>query len=231
MRIFEVRYIPAGGTFHRFDAMLEREETVHRVAIHKIKLVDDDLGVVLYELTGDVDRFRELMAELAAGFEYQITEKDDSIFFYSSFRPNDTLRQLIRITDEFELFRIPPMTFESDGHLASTYVGTHAVFERAMETVPDDITIVLDRKSTYSPTREREQSHLTTKQEAILQSAIERGYYDIPRGVSCEEIGEEFGVSGATVGEHLRKAERAIMQGLVLSSTTTTTERRRAAKP
>lgn len=230
MRIFEVRYIPEGGTFHQFDAMIDREETVHRVAIHKIKLVDDDLGVVLYELDGDVERFRELMEELAAGFEYQITEKDDSIFFYSSFRPNDTLQQLIRITDEFELFRIPPMTFEFDGHLAATYVGTHAVFEQAMATVPDDITVVLDRKSSYTPPRERVQSQLTQKQQAILQSAIERGYYDIPRGVSCEEIGREFELSGATVGEHLRKAERAIMQGLI-SSSTMTPERRRMAKP
>lgn len=215
MRIFEVRYIPKGGTFHAFDAIIEREESVQRVAIHKIKLVGDEMGVVLYELSGDVKRFRELMSDLAANFDYQINERDGSIFFYSSFRPNDLLRQLIRITDEFELFRIPPMRFEHDGHLSSTYVGTHEVFEKAMSTVPDDVTVILDRKSPYTPNREGLESQLTQQQQAILQSAIERGYYEIPRDVSCEEIGEEFGLAGATVGEHLRKAERAIMQDLV----------------
>lgn len=220
MRIFEVRYIPEGGAFHAFDAILQRENEVHRVAIHKIKLVDEDLGVVLYELTGNVRRFRELMADLAADFDYQITERDGSIFFYSSFRPNDTLGQLIRITDEFELFRIPPMRFEYDGHLASTYVGTHDVFEEAISTVPSDVTVVLDRKSPYSPNQERIQSQLTQKQQAILQVAIERGYYDIPRGVSCAELGEEFGLTGATVGEHLRKAEQSIMQEFLSDSPT-----------
>lgn len=218
MRIFEVRYIPEGGTFHAFDAIIDQEDEIHRVAIHKIKLVDEELGVVLYELTGDVSRFQELMKDLAADFEYQITERDGSIFFYSSFRPNDTLQQLIRITDEFELFRIPPMRFEYDGHLASTYVGTHDVFEKAMSTVPNDVTVVLDRKSPYTPKQERVQTQLTQKQQSILQVAIERGYYEIPRGVSCAELGEEFGLTGATVGEHLRKAERAIMQEFISDS-------------
>lgn len=215
MRVFDVRYIPDGGSFHVFDEVIGAEPDIQRSAIHKMKLVDDELGVVLYELKGDADRFRELMADLASGFDYQITEIDNSIFFYSPFVPNDTLTQLMRITDDFELFRVPPMRFVDGGHLQSTYVGTHAVFEQAMDAVPDDVTIILDRKSPYMPEGDQFRAQLTDKQRTVLLEAITRGYYEVPRTTTCAEIGEALGLSAATVGEHLRKAERGIMHRLV----------------
>lgn len=214
MRLFEVRFIPEGGTFHVFDEVVAPERDIERVAIHKMKLVDEEVGVVLYELRGDVDRFRELMGKIAAGYDYQITEFDDSIFFYSPFRVNDLLHRLMRITRDFELFRMPPMTFNDSGDLCSTYVGTEEVFEEAMASAPEEITVVLDRKIPYKPDAERAVAQLTQKQRAILEAAVEFGYYDVPRRATYKDIGEELDLSGATVGEHLRKAEKSIMYRL-----------------
>ena len=59
-----------------------------------------------------------------------------------------------------------------------------------------------------SPTRA-----LTPKQERVMKSALELGYYDYPKRISTEELSKAVGVSSSTVSEILRRAERRIISG------------------
>lgn len=56
---------------------------------------------------------------------------------------------------------------------------------------------------------------LTTKlsheQLAILETAYEMGYFDVPRTASTVDIGEKLNVSQSTVSERLRVAERNLL--------------------
>ncbi|HET6405902.1 MAG TPA: helix-turn-helix domain-containing protein [Candidatus Thermoplasmatota archaeon] len=54
---------------------------------------------------------------------------------------------------------------------------------------------------------------LTERQLVILQRAIAEGYYDSPRRTSTEALAAEFGVTRSTLEEHLRKAERRVLEG------------------
>jgi predicted DNA binding protein len=54
---------------------------------------------------------------------------------------------------------------------------------------------------------------LTSKQEKVLKSALELGYYDYPKRISTEELGEIIGSAPSTVSEILRRAERRIISG------------------
>lgn len=56
---------------------------------------------------------------------------------------------------------------------------------------------------------------LTRKQLDVLTSAVKTGYYASPRQTSTEHLASAFGVSRATVEEHLRKAESKILQGFM----------------
>ena len=46
----------------------------------------------------------------------------------------------------------------------------------------------------------------TTKQRELLNVALERGYFDIPRGVSLRELAAEFDISDQAASERLRRA-------------------------
>lgn len=48
-------------------------------------------------------------------------------------------------------------------------------------------------------------SFLTDRQQQILEIAVERGYYEIPRQTSLDDIGEEPNITAGTVGEYLQK--------------------------
>lgn len=54
---------------------------------------------------------------------------------------------------------------------------------------------------------------LTERQLIVLQKAIAAGYYDSPRRTSTEALAAEFGVTRSTLEEHLRKAERRVLEG------------------
>lgn len=52
------------------------------------------------------------------------------------------------------------------------------------------------------------EAHLTTSQREVLTLALEEGYFDIPRGTTTHELGDDLGVSGQAVSERLRRALR-----------------------
>lgn len=212
MRQYEVRLVPDGGWFHPFDRVIAAEPDLDRVAIHNMHLVGEDVGQALYEFRGDVARLRELMDELQCDAEYQINQANGRIFNYLLFEPNDTIRALLSVHHDHKVFLDPPQQFTPDGDLLLTYYGTEETFHEAMAAVPDRVTVKLERKSEFRPSPEPFVSSLTDSQQTIVETAVRRGYYDIPRETTYEEIGEELGLTAATVGEHLRKAEAKLVQ-------------------
>ncbi len=56
---------------------------------------------------------------------------------------------------------------------------------------------------------------LTKKQSLALRTALVRGYYDIPKRVSTDEIAKNLGLPRTTFEEHLRKAESKAMRGIM----------------
>lgn len=59
---------------------------------------------------------------------------------------------------------------------------------------------------------------LTTKQERVLKSALELGYYDFPKRISTDELSKTLGLAPSTISEILRRAERRIITGYFKSA-------------
>ena len=53
------------------------------------------------------------------------------------------------------------------------------------------------------------------KQRELLSTALKQGYYEMPREINLEELADEAGVAKTTASQHLRKAERRVMQFLI----------------
>lgn len=56
---------------------------------------------------------------------------------------------------------------------------------------------------------------LSPRQREVFTLAHERGYYEIPRETTTEQIAAEVGVGRRTVEEHLRRAENKLADALV----------------
>lgn len=57
---------------------------------------------------------------------------------------------------------------------------------------------------------------LTELQHETLTTAIDCGYYDIPRRTSLEELAEEFDIAYQSLSERLRRAHRTLVENTVV---------------
>ena len=58
-------------------------------------------------------------------------------------------------------------------------------------------------------------SRLTARQRQALLAAYNLGYYDVPRKISSEELAKRLKLGTSTYAEHLRKAERRLLSGVL----------------
>lgn len=59
---------------------------------------------------------------------------------------------------------------------------------------------------------ERPDSLISDRQAEVLEAALAAGYFEWPRETDADTLAEEVGISRATLLEHLRKAERALLE-------------------
>ena len=52
---------------------------------------------------------------------------------------------------------------------------------------------------------------LTDRQERILRTALLRGYFDCPKGISLKELASIFGISISTASEILRRGQKKVL--------------------
>jgi PAS domain S-box-containing protein len=70
--------------------------------------------------------------------------------------------------------------------------------------------------------RRRLAAELTERQRTALEVAYHAGFFDWPRGASGEDLADSLGVAPPTVHQHLRKAERKVLDELFATDGPTT---------
>ncbi|WP_225807710.1 helix-turn-helix domain-containing protein [Thermococcus bergensis] len=73
-----------------------------------------------------------------------------------------------------------------------------------------EVAGIEDYSPEYSPLLK-----LTDKQLEVLLFAYKSGYFDSPRRVTLRELAQILGLSPSTVKEHLREAEKKILEELI----------------
>lgn len=80
-----------------------------------------------------------------------------------------------------------------------------------------DSDLRMDVESVHDPTTTvwSRDSGLSEKQYATLESALERGFYEVPRQVTLQELAAEFHVSHQALSERLSRAHRTTISNVV----------------
>ncbi|MFC6874508.1 helix-turn-helix domain-containing protein [Halobellus marinus] len=157
--------------------------------------LDDQPSILEYEIATEENR---------RGFHLAVTEDQ---------RAADA-----RLTSAFlgtDVVVVPPVVYRADRRLDLSLVGIADELETALDSLPGDIGVTVQRIRPYDGRLTDPTATLTSRQRAALRIAVDAGYYADPRAATLEAVADELGCAVGTAAEHLRKAEAAVLGRVV----------------
>ena len=174
--------------------------------------VSDPPTTFLLRLRGDYERFAgELEADDAvADFDlFPIDERE--AYCYLSGEVGPAARALFENFTRGSLLTVPPVVCHDDGSSTFTLVGTDGDVQAAVDGVPGEGTVTVERVGGTRVAPDSALDLLSARQREALAAAAALGYYDQPRGATSEDVADELDCATATAAEHLRKAEATLV--------------------
>jgi predicted DNA binding protein len=107
-----------------------------------------------------------------------------------------------------------------------------AVTETFLEEYPDFDLIAKRTKNTHtsmltpSTFQQPLLNKLTERQQEVLQSAFEMGYYEWPRDCTGQDVADKLEITSATFSEHIFAAERKVLTFLFENANNSPTRRK-----
>jgi hypothetical protein len=216
MRYFQIRLTPEDGGFHRLDRLTASMPDVERQSILHLDLLNDGTGVALFLMHGNSESLVEMYEGEELVRSYDVFDSDEEGFFaHVHFDPDSPADELLRIIDRHKLMIDTPLAFGDDGSLRVTAAGPQELVRQAAVDIPESVDFHLELIGEYEPQREGLVTMLTDRQRDVLRTAIEMGYYAIPREATHEDLAAQLDCSAGTVGEHLRKIEARVLSELL----------------
>ena len=208
--IVDLREAPASS-----DTTLGTESTVTRECMHHFNALSDGTVVMLNQFRGDLDQVRTSLNEDANVLRYDVPEHGNGLAYIHCVM-REPLKSILPIFQESEIIIDTPLEFLSDDRIRVTCIGEHETLCQVYDTTAEIVDVEIERTGEYQSESRRLSSLLTERQREVLATAIEQGYYEVPRHATIPDIAEELDLSIATVGEHLQKVEATMLSRLNL---------------
>lgn len=216
MRRFRFTLTPAGDGFATADRRIAEAPGVDREAILHLQLMRDGTAMAVYRLSGDPRALEDALSGAPEVDRFHVFTPDgDRFHLHVTYQPDDPMLSLLELTDRHRIVIEPPIEFVDGGRSMRVTIGSlQEMVQRAADDFPAGVEVSVEQIGQYDPSQGGLLSSLTSRQREVLAVAVERGYYDIPRRATHEDLAAELGCSAGTVGEHLRKIESRVLSGL-----------------
>jgi len=102
-----------------------------------------------------------------------------------------------------------------EGTIRFSFVGTHSQLREFLDQAKKlghRFRVVALGAASFG---ESPLDRLTEKQRLVLRTAHRLGYYEVPRKIESRQVARALGLEAATVVEHLRKAEKRLLDSLL----------------
>ncbi|MFC7227433.1 helix-turn-helix domain-containing protein [Salinirubellus salinus] len=216
MRYFDFTLTPEDGAIHPADRIVAEHPALTREALMHVDALADGTGVMLYRILGDPEGLPEELEASEYVVDWDMLDvRDERFHLYLHVLPGDPAGTLMALTQRFALMVDTPIEFTGRGGIQTTVVGTHEMLQQAVEQLPDSVQIDVEQVGQYQPNRTDMLSTLTDRQLEVFRTAVDLGYYEIPRQTTHEDIADRLECAPSTVDEHLRKAESRVLSSLV----------------
>ncbi len=170
----------------------------------------------LFRLEGEYRRFEGELADSSMVSDYEVLPVTDRVCYcFLEGEVSAAARSLFENFTRGSLMTVPPIECNDDGTNTFTVVGTETDIQTAVDGVPEGVGTTLEQVGGKRVAADSVVGRLSPRQREAVETALELGYYDVPRTATSEDIARELGCATATAAEHLQKAESTVMASLL----------------
>lgn len=169
----------------------------------------------LFYLEGEYRRFAATLEDHESVREYEVlplSERECHCFFEGEV--SAAARSLFEIFTHGSLMTVAPIECNDDGSTTFTVIGSDADLQAAVEGVPGGVGVTIEAVGGDEVAPERVVGGLSRRQREAVETALEIGYYDVPRRATIEDVAAELECATATAAEHLQKGESTVIDAL-----------------
>jgi predicted DNA binding protein len=232
MKFLQLSLGPTSLVFHPVDQCLATQDGIYRDALLQLNSRGDETYLALYQLMGDRDVVEDTLASHDAVLDCEIvsvnrnspTSNDHSsddhsnsdgegIHAFVRLDVSSSDGRLVDMAHRHALIIDTPIAFDGDT-MYVTLLGTDTGLRSILQSMPDDIDFTVSDAGEYDPVSSDLLSPLTDRQLEVFETAVEQGYYDVPRRATHRDLAGTLGCAPSTVDEHLRKAESSVVTDL-----------------
>ena len=211
MRYVKVSVIPTEGDIDPVASAIEAHPSLTRESILHISRLNDGTAVLLTQIRGEEGALDSVLASSEEVLSYDVYPQQDGLQAYVHTEPTAAAASLLELEQEHEFVLDMPIEYGPDGGLKVAVIGREETVRRAIDDIPEGIRVELEQLSDYDPELRELSSLLTDRQQELLDTATDLGYYEVPRQATHQDIADELDLSTTTVGEHLRKIEARML--------------------
>ena len=200
------------GDIHPMYGVMTTAPFVERATALQWNYTGDALGIFHY-VVGDADALEAAMQDIPEVIGYDIKRIDErSCYVYVRDATTDSLDEMFAPISSGGLVVVPPIEYQPDGTVTLSIFGPDDELQNAVKNLSAPVDVSIEAVGGLADTTTAVEARLTDRQREVVETAVELGYYDVPRTASQEDIAAELDCAPSTVAEHLRKSESRVLR-------------------
>jgi hypothetical protein len=199
-------------TMHPMQEFILQETEVGAYHLLQGNMTDQNVWTTLFYIEAEQDPYAEQLEQTSQVIDYELIPVGDQAFYaYLREETAEPDKNIYAAFTQPTLVVIPPIEYTTEGSMRITVVGETGELQSAVDTLPPDIIVDVDRVQEFIGPRPAVVSVLSDRQYEALTLALEAGYYEIPRRSTVTEIAKQLDCTPGTASEHLRKGEAKLL--------------------
>ncbi|WP_115863904.1 helix-turn-helix domain-containing protein [Halorussus litoreus] len=176
-----------------------------------------ETNVLLFHVDGPKEPFFAELGDLSTVdyVDSSVASETDGFYLYVREQLEGGDRTLVAAYAGEDVVVVPPVVYDVDKSIQLTIVGEASALQRTLEQTPETVDISVQRIRSQVPDVAYPGSQLTDRQQEIIATAIEAGYYEEPREATVADVSDRLDCGPSTVAQHLRKAESRLVHRAV----------------